>query len=347
MLSEPARIDTDGDLFMDGIFFLMIFMFMCLQVWLLFCCAVSAVVMLIQWIRKRQLDLGTIRISAYATLCVIMLMLMYLIYRIMYTLMWLGIWLALCFTVTMITVIVQLINRKLRKKKPIHWAKKTAGYAAFYIISLFVVMKLWESYPGNWLWTDKEYRELAYELHHLNLEYYEYDYISEGSQGEIFFSFISDNVIRDRSLARIIWQRDFIAIKNAVEEYIKINGSFQEERIEIEFLAGFGVSGAWEYAGHIYNFNPETGEMGTDGSYWFISDIEANNCTELAEFYHDFSGISTSVETMDDIQELANLYNLTYLQLDVGGTVRVDKDLKEQYLEELNTLLPNCEIHIK
>lgn len=48
MLSAPASIDTDGELFMDGISFLMIFMFMCLQVWLLFCCAVSAVVMLIQ-----------------------------------------------------------------------------------------------------------------------------------------------------------------------------------------------------------------------------------------------------------------------------------------------------------
>lgn len=331
---------------MDGIFFLLILMIIGLQVWLLFCCAVTAVAAVIQWISKKQLVLRTIRISVYATLCVIMFMLMYLVYRIMYTLLWLGIWLALCLTVTLITVIVQLINKKLRKKKPIHWAKKTAGYAAFYIISLFAVMKLLGSYPGNWLGTDKEYRELAYELHHLNLEYYEYDYIYEGSHGETIFSFRSDNVIRDRSLARAIWQRDYIAIKNTVEEYIKMNGSLQEEKIEIEFLAGFGVENAWDYAGFIYNYNPRTGEVGTDDSYWFISNIEANNCTELAEFYHDFSGISASVETMDDIQELANLCNLSYLQLDVGGTVREDKDLKEQYLEELNILLPNCEIHI-
>lgn len=315
-----------------------------LVIWLLLCCAVVAVV---DGISKKSMVQRTIKIAAYMTVGIIILMLAHLIYVIMYSSMWLGIWLASCLTVTMIIVLVHLINKKIRKKKPVHWAIKLAGCAVFYMISFFVFMKLLGSYPGNWLGTDEKYRELAYELHHLNTEYYEYDYIYEGSRGEIVFTFRSDDVIWDRTLARTIWQRDFITVKNTIEEYIKRNGSFEEERIEIEFLAGFGPVNAWEYTGCIYNFNPETGETGADDSYWFVKGIEANDCTELAEFYEDFSGISADVQTMDGIQDLASLSNLTYLQLYVSDTVNEDNDLKEQYLEELNTLLPDCEIYLK
>ncbi len=86
--------------------------------------------------------------------------------------------------------------------------------------------------------------------------------------------------------------------------------------------------------------------MGTDVPCWFVKGIYANNCTELAENYHDFSGISGRIGTLDDMQELTNIRNLTYLELNVSGMDKEDKDLEEQYLEELNTLLPDCEIHL-
>lgn len=52
-----------------------------------------------------------------------------LIAIIKYGSMWFGIWLALCLTVTVVTVIVQLINKKLLKKKPIHWEKISCIYS--------------------------------------------------------------------------------------------------------------------------------------------------------------------------------------------------------------------------
>ena len=331
------------------IIFCLVFRMIQLMIWMAICLGIIAIVAIIQWISKRKLIRWVIKIAAVVTACIIILMLVDdLSYIIKYISMQYGIWLASCLTITMIIVLMHLINKKIRKKKPVHWTIKLTGCAAFYVISFFVCLKLFGSYPGNWLETDEEYRELAYELYYLNLEYYEYDYIHEGPQGEIVFEFRSDDVIWDRTLARTVWQRDFITVKNAVEEYIKANGSFEEERIKIEFLAGFGPANAWEYTGFIYNFNPETGETAdADNSCWFVTDIEANNCTELAEFYQDFSWISADVQTMDGIQDLASLSNLTYLQLYVSDTVNEDNDLKEKYLKELNTLLPDCEIYLK
>ncbi|MDE6687436.1 MAG: hypothetical protein K2K17_08980 [Lachnospiraceae bacterium] len=231
---------------------------------------------------------------------------------------------------------VPLINKKIRKKKPIHWAIKLAGYVAFYAITLFVVCKILEPYPSNWFATNKKYRELAYELNNLELNCYEYNVIYGGSYGEIVISFEEK-----RNGERTSEQRDDIAIKTVVEEYIKENGNFQGKRIEIRFCCGSG-----ETHNHLYNFDPWTGEMGDDIPYWFVTEAHVYSCTELAEFYHDFSGISGSVQSMEGIQDLANLCNLTYFQLYVSGAAREDVDLEEQYLEEINTLLPDCEIHL-
>lgn len=254
-----------------------------------------------------------------------------LIAIIKYGSMWFGIWLSVCFAVTTVAVVVQLINKKFCKKKPIHWAKKLAGYVAFYTISLFAIMKFFGSYPGNWLLINKEYRELAYELYNLTLECYEYRGISEGIRGQIILYFRDDNYFRDdkdisdQSLERTIKQRDHITIKNAVEDYVKMNGGFQGERIEIEFSEiDPSLCHAWAFTGHIYNFDPWTGETGTDASYWIVKDVDVNNCTELAELYHDFSGISASVDTMYDMRELANLHKLTYLELNVSGMDKED-----------------------
>lgn len=322
-----------------------------LGVWLVLCLGITAVAAVLQWISKKKLIRWIIKIAVAVTACIIIWMLVHdLIAIIKYGSMWFGIWLSLCFAVTTVAVVVQLINTKFRKKKPIHWAIKLAGYAAFYTVSLFAVMKLLGSYPGNWLSINKEYRELAYELYNLTLERYEYREISEGIHGQIILYFRNDNSFRndkdisDQSLERTIKQRDHITIKNAVGEYAKINGGFQGERIVIEYTTEDLMD--TEFTGHIYNFDPWTGEMGTDVPYWFVTDAHVNNCRELAEFYHDFSGICGSVLSMEGIEDLANLCNLTYLELNVSGMDKEDKDLEEQYLEELNTLLPDCEVHL-
>ena len=270
-----------------------------------------------------------------------MLMLLEIVYFTMYWAIQFSVWLLLCLTVTVITVVVQLINKKFRKKKPIHWAIKLAGYAAFYTVSYFVIMNFLGAYPGNWLGTNKEYRELAYELYNLELDCHGYEEIYEGSNGEIVISFKEISYISDRNLETTMVQRDDIMIKTAVEEFIKENRNCQGKRIDIVFSLGSGQS-----QNHLYNFNPWTGEIGTGASYWFVTDAHVNSCTELAEFYHDFSGISGSVRSMEGIQDLANLCNLTYFQLYVSGGAKEDVNLEEQYLEELNTLLPDCEIHL-
>ncbi|MDE6530373.1 MAG: hypothetical protein K2K96_06340, partial [Lachnospiraceae bacterium] len=214
-------------------------------------------------------------------------------------------------------------------------------YAVFYTISYFVIMNLFGSYPGIWLSIDKEYRELVYELYNQELDCHGYEEIYEGSNGEIVIFFKENSYISDPILERTMVQRDYIALKTAVEEYMEVNESFQGKKINLAFRLSSG-----EYICDIYNFDPQTGEMGTDVPCWFATGISANNCTELAEIYHDFSGISAWVRTMDGIEDLTNLHNLTYLQLSVSGTVKEDNALEEQYLEELNTLLPDCEIHL-
>ncbi|MDE6529590.1 MAG: hypothetical protein K2K96_02320 [Lachnospiraceae bacterium] len=314
-----------------------------LGVWLVLCLGITAVAAVLQWISKKKLIHWVIRIAVAATACIIIWMLVDdLIAIIKYGSMWFGIWLALCFAVTAVTVVVQLINKKLRKKKPIHWGIKLAGYAAFYAISLFAIMKLLGSYPGNWISIDKEYRELMYELYNQELNCYGYESIREGSNGEIVITFKENSHISDQNLETTMMQRDYIALKTATEEFMEVNENFQGKRINIAFRLSSGRTLC-----NIYNFDPRTGEMGTDAPCWFATGIiYANNCTELAEFYYDFFGISAGVRTMDDMQELANLRNLTCLQLYVGGAVREDKELEKQYLEELNTLLPDCEIHL-
>ncbi|MDE6529522.1 MAG: hypothetical protein K2K96_01970 [Lachnospiraceae bacterium] len=313
--------------------FLIIYRFIQLGAWLLLCIAITAIVAGLS--SKKKLIRWVIKIAMTITACILIWMLVDdLNYIIKHRYMWFGIWLALCFAVTAVTVVVQLINKKLRKKKPIHWGIKLAGYAAFYAISLFAIMKLLGSYPGNWLEIDMENRELVYELYNQELYCHGYEGTYEGFPEEIVISF-KENSYLDRTMI----QRDYIALKTAVEEYMEMNESFQGKRIILAFSA---ISQAPICS--IYNFNPRTGEMGTDVPCWFAEGIYANNCTELAEFYHDFSGISGGIKTMDDMQELANLCNLTYLQLYFGGADREDKE--KQYLEELNTLLPDCEIHL-
>ncbi len=213
------------------------------------------------------------------------------------------------------------------------------GLLALAIPSNRAIFVLWkgikpylEPYPSNWLGTNKEYRELAYELYNLELDCYEYDVIYEGSHGEIVISFEA-NQNQER--------RDDIAIKTVVEEYIKENRNFQGKRIDIRFCCGSTPT-----HNHLYNFDPWTGEMGDDIPYWFVTEAHVNSCTELAEFYHDFSGICGSVRSMEGIQDLANLCNLIYFQLFVSGGAKEDVNLEEQYLEEINTLLPDCEIHL-
>lgn len=317
-----------------------------LIIWLLLCFAVTVVVAVVQLTNKKIRQLNpvrrTIKLAAYATIGLIMLMPLEIVYFTMYWAMQFSVWLLLCLIVTVISAAVQLINKKIRKKKPIHWAIKLAVYAVFYTISLFAIMKLLGSYPGNWLATDKVYRELVYELYNLELDCYEYERIHKGSNGEIVISFEEHSYLSDHILRTTLQQRDYIAIKTAVEEYMELNESFQGNKINLNFRIG----GSGGPLCSIYNFDPETGEMGTDVPCWFAEGIYANNCTELAENYHDFSGISGVVRTLDDIQELVNLRNLTYLHLYVGGAVREDKALEEQYLEELNTLLPDCEIQL-
>ena len=320
-----------------------------LFIWLVLCLIVVAVVEFLNKKNQKKNPVDrAIKLATYATIGLIMLMPLEIVYFTMYGDMQFSVWLLVCQIVTVITAVVQMINKKIRKKKSIHWTIKLTGYTAFYAITLFVVWKVLEPYPSNWLGTDKEYRELAYELYNLTLERYEYRKISEGAHGEIVLYFRDDKDITDQNLERTIKQRDHIMIKNLVEEYIKMNGGFQGERIEIEFseIDPSLCAHAWAFAGHIYNFNPLTGEIGTDASYWFVTDVEVNNCTELTELYHDFSGISASVDTMDDMRELANLCNLTYLELNFSGMDREDQGLEEQYLEELNTLLPDCEIYL-
>ena len=307
-----------------------------LFIWLVLCLIVVAVVEFLNKKnqKKKPVDRAK-KLAAYATIGFIMLMPLEIVYFTMYWAMQFSVWLLLCLIVTVITAAVQLINKKIRKKKPIHWAIKLAGYAVFYTISLFAIMKLLGSYPGNWLGIDREYRELVYALYNQELYCHEYREVYEGFYGEFVISFTE-------SLGGTMEQRDYITLKNVVEEYMEVNESFQEKRINLNFRLSSGESLC-----NIFNFNPETGEMGTDVPCWFNTGIVfANNCTELAELYHDFSGINASVKTLDDMQELANLHNLTYLHLHVSGAVREDKALEEQYLEELNTLLPDCEIHL-
>lgn len=315
--------------------FFIIYRFIQLGVWLLLCVAITAIVAgfssnkkLIRWI---------IKIAVAITVCIIIWMLVDdLSYIIKHRFMWFGIWLALCFAVTTVTVVVQLINKKLRKKRPIHWAIKLTGYVAFYTISLFAIMKLLGSYPGNWLSIDREYRGLVYELYNQELCCHGYEGVYGGFSGEFVISF-KENRNRERTMV----QRDYIVLKTAVEEYMEVNESFRGKRIILAFSA---ISQAPVCS--IYSFNPETGEMGTDVPCWFVEGIYANNCTELAEIYHDFSGISGGVGTLDDMQELTNIRNLTYLELYVADMDKEDRDLEEQRLEELNTLLPDCEIHL-
>ncbi len=309
-----------------------------LILWLLLCLTVTAIAAVVQKIRKKKLTRRAIKLAVYATTGFIILMFLEIAYFTMYRFMQFSVWLLLCLVFTVITVAVQLINKRIRKKKPIHWVIKLAGYAAFYAITLFVVWKTLEPYPGNWLATDKEYRELACELYNLNLDCYKYEGIREGSHGEIVLPFMNNSQVSDQIALE---QRDYIAVKTAVEEYMEGNDSFQEKRIDIVFFLSSGDDDS-----HIYNFDPRTGEMGADVPYWFAAGVYADDCAELAEFYYDFSGISGSVGTMDGVQNLADLCNLTYLQLNISGTAKEDKDLEEQYSEELNTLLPDCEIYI-
>ena len=110
-----------------------------------------------------------------------------------------------------------------------------------------------EPYPGNWLATDKEYRELAYELYNLNLDCYEYEGIREGSHGEIVLSFMKNSQVSDQIAHE---QRDYIAVKTAVEEYMERNDGLQEKRIDIAFFLSPGDDNC-----HIYNFDSRTGEM--------------------------------------------------------------------------------------
>ena len=310
-----------------------------LIIWLLLCLTVTAIVAVVQLTNKKIRQLNpvrrTIKIAACATIGFIMLMLLEIVYFTMYWAMQFSVWLLLCLIVTVIMAAVQLINKKIRKKKPIHWAIKLAGYVVFYTISLFAIMKFLGAYPGNWFGIDREYRELVYALYNQELYCYRYDGTThEGFYGEYIISF-------EKNSGRTMEQRDYITLKTTVEEYMEVNESFQGKKINLAFCLS-----SQESICNIYNFNPETGEMGTNVPCWFVKGIYANNCTELAENYHDFSAISGRVGTLDDMQELTNIRNLTYLQLYVGGAVREDKALEEQYLEELNTLLPDCEIHL-
>ena len=306
-----------------------------LCIWPLLCLVVAGVVQLInKKIRKKKPTGRGIKLAAYATIGFITLVLLEIVYFTMYWFLQFSVWLLLCLIVTLITAAVQLINKKIRKKKPIHWAIKLVGYVAFYATTLFVVCKILEPYPSNWFATNKEYRELVYELYNQELYCHEYREVYKGFYGEFVISFTE-------SLGGTMEQRDYITLKNAVEEYMEVNESFQEKRISLNFRLSSGESLC-----NIFNFNPEMGEMGTDVPCWFVKGIYANNCTELAEIYHDFSGISARVGTLDDMQELANIRNLTYLKLYVNGMDKEDQDLEVQYLEELNTLLPDCEIHL-
>lgn len=321
-----------------GVHLIIIYMMMLFGPWMLLCLGIMGLVLIFC---EKKVVRRVIKVLGSVILCIILWAFVnVIIYIIRYESMWYGIWLTLCLTVTVVTVIVQLINKKLLKKKPIHWAKKLAAYIVFYAITLFVLWKglkpYLEPYPSNWLATDKEYRELAYELYNLELDCHGYEKVYEGSHGEIEITFIEN-----RNWERTSEQRDYIAIKTVVEEYIKENRNCQGKRIDIRFYLGSGES-----QNHLYNFDPWTGEMGDDIPYWFVTDAHVNSCTELAELYHDFSGINAWVETLEDMQELTNMRNLTYLQLNVSGTVSENKALEEQYLEELNTLLPDCEIYL-
>ncbi|MDE6530948.1 MAG: hypothetical protein K2K96_09280, partial [Lachnospiraceae bacterium] len=126
-----------------------------LIIWLLLCFAVTVVVAVVQLTNKKICKKNpvrrTIKLAAYATIGLIMLMLLEIVYFTMYWAIQFSVWLLLCLTVTVIMAVVQLINKKIRKKKPIHWAIKLAGYAVFYTISYFVIMNLFGSYPGIWL----------------------------------------------------------------------------------------------------------------------------------------------------------------------------------------------------
>ena len=156
----------------------------------------------------------------------------------------------------------------------------------------------------------------------------------------MFFEFTDISHISDRVLERTLEQRDSITIKSVVEEYIQENISFQGKMI-ISFRLG-----SQEPINAIYNFDPRTGEMGTDTPYWFVTNAQVNNFTELAEFYGDFAGISGVIYSTEGIQDITNLCNLTYLELYISGTRKEKKDFEEYYLEELNTLLPDCEIYL-
>ena len=311
--------------------------------WLLLCLGIIAIAVISG---EKKLARLIAKIAAGITICALLTVWTHDIsYITKHVSMQAGIWLALCLSVTILLIIVHLVNKKIRKKKPIHWVKKLAGYAAFYVAfcvsSLFIIMKFFGEYPGNWLGTDKEYRELAYGLHHLKLECYEYAGICEGSHKEIVIVFNDTSSFGDHVLRRTAEQRDYVTIKFAVEEYIKENISFQGKRLDIKFRLSSG-----ETINHFYNFNPWTGEVGTERPYWFATHIDANNCTELAEFYHDFSGISGTIYSMEGIRDIENLTNLCYLELYMSGNAKEEMDLEEQYLEEIKTLLPDCEIYL-
>lgn len=173
-----------------------------LAVWILICLGIIAIAAVIQRISKRKLIRWVIKIAAVVTACIIILMLADdLSYIIKYISMQYGIWLASCLTVTIIIALVHLNNKSSVKRN------RFSGLA-----------------------TDEEYRELAYELHHLNLDCYEYEKIYEGFYGKTVFEFTDISNISDRVLERTLEQRDYIMIKTAVEEYIQENISFQGKK---------------------------------------------------------------------------------------------------------------------
>lgn len=88
-----------------------------LCIWPLLCLIVAGVVQLInKKIRKNKPTGRAIKLAAYATIGFITLVLLEIVYFTMYWAIQFSVWLLLCLTVTVITVVVQLINKKFRKK---------------------------------------------------------------------------------------------------------------------------------------------------------------------------------------------------------------------------------------